>query len=112
MYECIRGRGKMPEDYNPERVPFQNALFARNFIFQDHFRGEWKKPPRGTLEFVHNSFYAREGRRFFLTRIGFMRTGPQDLQKDDVVVVLFGCHVPLVLREVEGRYTIIGECYI
>ena len=124
MYECIRGRGKMPEDYNPdyiencggsddsERVQFQNALFARNFIFKDHFQGEWKKPPGGTLEFVHNSFYAREGRRFFLTRSGFVGMGPQKIQKDDIVVVVFGCHVPLVLREVEGCYKIIGECYV
>jgi hypothetical protein len=64
----------MPEDYNPdyvkncgesddsERVQFENALFIRNFIFQNHFQGEWKKSPRGTLEFVYNAFYAREGR--------------------------------------------------
>jgi hypothetical protein len=124
MYECIRGRGKMPEDYNPdyiencggsddpERVQFQNALFVRNYIFQGQFQGEWKKPPRGTLEFVHNAFYAREGRRFFLTRSGFVGMGPQKIQKDDIVVVVFGCHVPLVLREVEGCYNIIGECYV
>jgi hypothetical protein len=28
------------------------------------------------------------------------------------MVVVFGCHVPLMLREVKGCYSIIEECYV
>jgi hypothetical protein len=42
--------------------------------------------------------------------------GPQDTQSGDIVCILFGCSVPVVLREFEEEgnhyFKLIGECYI
>ncbi|KAI1736457.1 hypothetical protein F4680DRAFT_432206 [Xylaria scruposa] len=41
---------------------------------------------------------------------------PRGTQKGDFVCILFGCSVPLVLRQIGsgdgGQYTLIGECYV
>jgi hypothetical protein len=38
---------------------------------------------------------------------------PKKAEKNDIICILFGCSVPVILREVEGedRYIFIGECY-
>ncbi len=51
--------------------------------------------------------------RFLASERG--RTGllPANSMAGDIVVVIFGCHVPLALRPLEaGGYTLLGECYL
>lgn len=59
---------------------------------------------------------AVEGRAFFVTREGFMGLGPADARVGDKVCVLWGGHVPFVLREMEGEgpshHVVIGESYV
>jgi hypothetical protein len=51
-------------------------------------------------------------RRPFLASKGYIGLGPSVLQKDDVVVVLFGCMVPFILRPQGGEYRLVGEAYV
>lgn len=53
------------------------------------------------------------GRRYFVTSRGLMGIGPCDVQKSDVVVVLFGGKVLHVLRPGrKNEYRLVGECYV
>ncbi|KAI1453199.1 heterokaryon incompatibility protein-domain-containing protein [Annulohypoxylon moriforme] len=52
-------------------------------------------------------------RRFFLTTGNLMGIGPETMERNDIVVILFGGKVPYVVRELgEGKYSFIGECYV
>lgn len=66
----------------------------------------------------------KEGRRFFVTKSGYMGLGPKDLRAGDEVVVLHGGDTPFLVREVgldeEGRvnleergtHRLVGDCYV
>ncbi|KAI1472890.1 heterokaryon incompatibility protein-domain-containing protein [Daldinia caldariorum] len=52
-------------------------------------------------------------RRFFITEGNLMGIGPETMERDDIVVVLFGGKVPYVIRDLgEDRYSFIGECFV
>ncbi|KAI0113171.1 heterokaryon incompatibility protein-domain-containing protein [Daldinia grandis] len=52
-------------------------------------------------------------RRFFVTVGNLMGIGPETIERDDMVVILFGGKVPYAIRELgEGKYSFIGECYV
>jgi len=52
-------------------------------------------------------------RRFFVTRGGgYFGLGSARLQEDDLIVILYGCRTPCVLRPAEGAYRIVGTCYV
>ncbi|KAJ9667603.1 hypothetical protein H2201_002138 [Coniosporium apollinis] len=53
------------------------------------------------------------GRRFALTEEGLYTMVPEEAKTGDVVVVLFGCDIPLLLRRVHlGRHWVmVGECF-
>ena len=53
------------------------------------------------------------GRKFVFTTRGYFGVGPGAMQLDDRIIVLFGADVPMVVRpRGDGRYTLVGECYI
>lgn len=53
---------------------------------------------------------------FFVTKSGALGLGPTEMLKDDRVVILAGCEVPVVLRwereRGRGAYRLIGQCYV
>ena len=64
-------------------------------------------------------------KRFFVTETGEMGSGPEEMSVGDIVVVLFGCGVPVILREVGGggggdgvgremgkRWEFVGEAFV
>lgn len=58
-------------------------------------------------------------RRLILTQEhSFMGLAPGEIKKGDVVAILYGCSVPVMLRQIsdtknqEVKYKMIGECYI
>ncbi|KAI0098083.1 heterokaryon incompatibility protein-domain-containing protein [Nemania sp. FL0031] len=70
---------------------------------------------RGTRHFMNfTTMVARRmrGKCLFKTNNGYMGIGPVGLKKEDIVVVLYGCSVPVILRKVKDRYALIGECYV
>jgi Heterokaryon incompatibility protein (HET) len=99
---------------------FVRTLFAdRDSDFQrissGHFEEFWTNP------LVNKSRWPREvysmtfatHRRFFVTCDGNMGLAPMRARKNDIVCVLYGCSVPIVLREEEtGGFTFVGECFL
>ncbi|KIJ63509.1 hypothetical protein HYDPIDRAFT_112934 [Hydnomerulius pinastri MD-312] len=52
-------------------------------------------------------------RKFLFTSRGYFGLGPGAAQLDDQIVVLFGVDVPMLVRKREdGKYTLVGECYV
>ncbi|KAL8688491.1 MAG: hypothetical protein Q9218_005610 [Villophora microphyllina] len=51
-------------------------------------------------------------RRLFRTSTGRFGLGPAPAQPTDICCVLFGAHVPFVLRRCGSEYKLVGECYI
>jgi hypothetical protein len=56
---------------------------------------EIPKGPEKLLRTIHD---ATVGRQIFLTENGMIGLGPRGLQKHDKVVIVLGCHVPLIFR--------------
>jgi hypothetical protein len=48
----------------------------------------------------------------FVTRLGYFAMGPTTVLAGDVVVVLFGCNVPVVIRPIGNQFTLFGQCYV
>ncbi|KAK2035331.1 HET-domain-containing protein [Colletotrichum zoysiae] len=65
---------------------------------------------------AENSFQLEKyslGRRFFITRRGYMGIGPAGTKAGDSVVVLLGAQVPFVLRSRGlNKYEVVGETYV
>jgi hypothetical protein len=82
--------------------------------------------PTPTLELTPDDYAKREagpatmeslrfclGRRFFITRKGFLGLAPPEAARGDIIVVFLGAPVPQVLRKNnDGYYTLVGECYV
>ncbi|KAF2184176.1 hypothetical protein K469DRAFT_634359 [Zopfia rhizophila CBS 207.26] len=53
-------------------------------------------------------------RRLAVSDTGLLATAPKQAKKGDFICVLFGCSVPVVLRQCgsTGAYRFIGECYV
>ena len=57
--------------------------------------------------------FSLPARRAFLTREGYIGTGPPDLAPGDKVFVFLGFHVPAILRPAgAGRFRILGDAYV
>jgi hypothetical protein len=52
------------------------------------------------------------GRRFLITREGYVGWAPRSTEKGDKIFVLFGCGTPVILRPYGDTYRLVGECYI
>lgn len=53
------------------------------------------------------------GRSFFVTDRGHFGFGPHVMQDDDLCCVLYGAHVPMVLRKSSSRsFRLVGEAYV
>ena len=58
-------------------------------------------------------YSALDNRRFFVTSAGRIGLGPQTMQDDDIISVLYGGKWPFVLRHIGGdEYEFIGHCYV
>ncbi|OTA69208.1 hypothetical protein K449DRAFT_384126 [Hypoxylon sp. EC38] len=74
-------------------------------------RDKWY-PGAGML-FQASLLRACVGRKFFVTKRGFIGIGPASLKADDLVVVILGVPVPFLVRKTESQnYNLIGECYV
>ena len=52
------------------------------------------------------------GRRFFVSIAGYMGLGPPGMRPGDMLCVFLGGQVPWIIREVDGGYVLVGECYV
>jgi hypothetical protein len=51
-------------------------------------------------------------RSFFITETGYMGLGPPMMQAGDKICIIYGCYIPMVLREVGDSHLLVGECYV
>lgn len=65
---------------------------------------------------LRNALAARDKvnlyRRLFTTSKGFVGMGVQGILPSDVICILYGSSMPMVLREVNGEFMVVGECYV
>lgn len=95
-YKALFEGGPIPADFGPEFTPGER-------------RWEFIKP----YAFAMGATLA--GRSIFVTRKGMLGIGPKNVQKGDIVCVLFGGDVPFILREVDRSQRtniLVGDTYI
>jgi len=53
-------------------------------------------------------------RRMIVTNDGYIGMAPCGAKKGDVIAVIYGCSIPVLLRELPKKdtYELIGECYV
>jgi hypothetical protein len=51
-------------------------------------------------------------RQFLRTSQGWRGVGPQTVEPGDMLVILFGSHVPFILRKHDTFYRLISDCYM
>lgn len=75
----------------------------------------WRKAKRVsdtiTRAVIGRQFFTPE-QGFFTTKEGRVGLGPVGVKTDDKVVVLKGCHVPLIIRAGQDHWDVIGEAYV
>jgi len=64
------------------------------------------------LPFSRACRIATTHRRFFLTEKDNMGLAPLHARPGDIVVVLYGCALPVILRPTEGHFEFVGQTYI
>ena len=95
-YEALFENGPIPSDFGPELT---SSVRWWEFI----------KPYALAMDAT------LAGRSIFVTRKGRLGIGPRNVQKGDLVCVLFGGDVPFILREVdsgERLNMLIGDAYV
>ncbi|TID14341.1 HET-domain-containing protein [Venturia nashicola] len=64
-------------------------------------------------EFLQRVQEAVWNRQLIKTKRGHLGLAPDTAEKTDLICILYGCSVPVVIREVDGgKHELIGECYI
>ena len=95
--------------------------------------GEWtfdeffsNEVPEDAIEYDFTEVYAAtersvKKRRFMTTEKGFMGWAPDNMWRDsptkqcrvgDIIAIVHGCSTPLLIREVEECYHVLGEAYV
>ena len=84
-------------------------------VFDAHYHRSLRRLAQGGswMRFQDVVSEVCNGRKFLFTTRGYFGVGPGATQLDDRIVVLFGADVPMVVRpRGDGRYTLVGECYV
>ncbi|KAN0112520.1 HET domain containing protein [Hyaloscypha variabilis] len=73
----------------------------------------WLKalPPSYSVQ-VKKILEACRGRKFLVTENGYIGLAPLNAESGDVVFIIPGVSVPFVLREEDGVFRLVGECYV
>ncbi|KAH5621407.1 hypothetical protein HBI23_240630 [Parastagonospora nodorum] len=91
-------------------IHFETFLGIREDITTEVNHAPWDRPDPGRYSL---SLDVMIGRRVFITSQGRIGAGPDHMEPNDVVVILFGGKVPCILRPMEhGQWRFIGLCNI
>lgn len=111
-------------DESPEMMRAFKAYKEVNRI--DPYEETWfslrSKPSPGEYEFdwldvqaerfINSAQYCPNDRVGFRTVKGYIGLGPHMLEEGDILAVLFGCAIPFILRKIDDKYRLIGECFV
>jgi len=104
------GGGNMVEAFVRTIVADIGQDFQRvNASKYDRFWDKDVEPHNWGLEIY--AFTLATNRRFFVTDNNYIGLAPIKSQVGDEVCVLYGCSVPLVLRNSDNKVTLVGEAY-
>lgn len=92
---CERGTEKLQRPTDRGRYVFHSEFHSRHLFF----------PTVGKR-------FLNIGRRFFVSMFGFAGLAPRQAQPGDEICILFGCNVPLAIRQNGRHYTFVGECSV
>jgi hypothetical protein len=71
-------------------------------VADEHEGEDWSRAANG----------ASKNRKFAITEKGYFVLGPQVMEEDDIICVLFGGKLPFCLRPWKTQYLFVGECYV
>lgn len=106
-FQKLYGEGPgetLPED---KKVHW-SGIFAWIWDFDEEEESELRRkawPFEVALQEAH------KGRRFCITKEGYMCTTPYNTERGDVVVLFEGFKAPFVLRKEANDWKIVGDCY-
>ncbi|KAK3900296.1 HET-domain-containing protein [Staphylotrichum tortipilum] len=106
-----------PEHFATHRANFR-AYCGVSGLVVDNDLASGASPVGDAEKFWLDMHLVAYGRTFFLTERGYFGLGPRVVRPGDQCVVLAGAKVPFVVREVEGggdrdgRWRLVGECYL
>ena len=103
------------EDYVPPRLVTPRYDHSVQ-ILQQFAGSRLETLPQSTFtsseeRFLSAVFKSCTGRSIFRTRAGYFGLAPCTAREKDVIVVLLGCHLPLVMRPAGSKYRIVGAAY-
>ncbi|KAI1069336.1 hypothetical protein LB507_008620 [Fusarium sp. FIESC RH6] len=93
----------------------QELIFGRKKFqswVKQTFPGNVYNPTEEQQEMFSWAVNAMAWRRVFGTRDGRMGMGSGAAQVGDSVILLAGCNTPLIFRECNGGWKLVGECYM
>ena len=64
------------------------------------------------FKYMEHAIAATRKKSFFITSKGYMGLGPPQVDKGDLVCVIFGCPHPLLMRKEKDHYLLVGEVYV
>ncbi|KAK0101813.1 hypothetical protein ONS95_006963 [Cadophora gregata] len=117
-WAMVRRSGDLRRDFHsiPDSVCLQHgaAYLTRVLGDENLVDDEVRKAAEGGDALAWNGGLSRvcHRRSLFRTRKGYYGLGPAEIQRDDMVVVLFGGTTPYVLRPTDQGYWFVGECYV
>jgi hypothetical protein len=105
-------RGRLTGDW----ASFQDEVisYIKLSVMDEHEKSysAYSKTDQAWFEYRYRAYACTAGRVLFETSSGYVGLGPQSLQQDDSVCVLYGGKVPFIQRQKNDHYTFIGESYV
>lgn len=92
-----------------------NNAQAKAEALRRHIRNSSDGLASLTFMINHVNEYLSRERIIFITRDGYIGTGPAGIQAGDRIALIAGIPVPLVLREMaaaSGRFVVVGPAYV
>jgi hypothetical protein len=114
------GMAHFPVTRIPEDMKLEMEI-AFHFIRREKFHPDFEleKFERNPHEICYDAIYwewlifRSAGRRYFVSKTGWLGLGPSSTKAGDVIVVFLGLKTPMVLRPAGGgSFRIVGEAYI
>ena len=92
LWECLAGMSSNDDGFNPPTDPPRGETIGFKFMSR-------------VLQFMFD-------RNLFHTVDGRVGGGPPGTETDDLVYLIHGCSLPVLLREMDGKFCHVGVCYL
>ena len=96
------------------KLASEHVLQNSDELDLDTRRLMFESPPGIVFDFLRRVQSVIWGRRLAILDQGYVVLGPRSCEAGDFVCILYGCSVPVVLRQQSDAmgYAVVGECYV